>query len=139
MTAHIADLERKLENPKPVQRFSAQESRQRKPVSCYRCGEEGHMSMNCRSETRRTAEPSNHTRNQAAVVCEIFESSSDEEEYYPAKGSRRPGRPKKILPYNKGDKGKRREQTPPVIITRRSRELDTPINSEMEDFNNAAT
>jgi dUTP pyrophosphatase len=120
MTAHIANLEKRINYRQPVQRFDQRRHSERsaereertfprRPPICYRCGEEGHLATDCMTETSRKAQPSNFAKRnsnrprgsyvvQEALSEDDYDWNSEDEEkvlYVPALSNRKPGRPPK--------------------------------------------
>ena len=124
MTAHISDLQRQINSPRPVQRFMAnpttpatgsnaypircfrcnQEGHTLRDCSmpdtriCKRCGEKGHSAARCMTETSRIAS----RPTQINVVTFEEEDFDSDDEYYAnleafpvVENKRKPGRPKK--------------------------------------------
>src|SRR5665213_1867997 len=137
MEAHIAN--QRIQRPyRPIQTYQADPDRrprqgpfrQENPyrfLRCFKCGEEGHMANDCRTETNRQAMPSRrgqeetrrrdraHMAQPDVTFREIF--SSDDEgpnvAYYPA--IRKPGRPSK-KPYQKESQAGSSKGKEPVTI-----------------------
>src|ERR1700757_1353387 len=81
MTAHLGDVVKEIKGRdcRPIQKFAT--TAEKKRGTCYSCGEEGHYSYECMSETKRKAQPSNASRNkeQANIITfeEIGESDGE--------------------------------------------------------------
>jgi hypothetical protein len=109
MTAHLGDVVKEIRERDhcPIQKFAT--TSDKKKGTCYSCGEEGHYSYECMSETKHKAQPSNATtrnKEQANIITFKEIGDSDEEwEVYPAQTTKKdvhkepyrrpPERPKK--------------------------------------------
>jgi len=134
MEAHIANLDRRPY--RPPQAYQAEPDRRRQGpyrqdpnrfMRCFTCGEEGHMSWECRAETNRKAMPSTRGQEEqgrrryganmaqpGVTFTEIFsEDEGPDIAYYPA--IRKPGRPPK-RPYSKEPEQSSSKHKDPVTI-----------------------
>jgi hypothetical protein len=149
MEAHVANLFKKpYQPPRTSERsYNAKPEEKRnydRYLTCYRCGEEGHMARNCQTETTRKATPSQRQQNRdgtymmqtpSMVIREVYEDDDEEEEdvrYYPAIPGRKPG--PKAKPYTRTTPA--RAKNPEVVITPKRKILknEPEVIYEAPDF-----
>ena len=55
--------------------------RQKRTVTCFKCGEEGHYKQNCQTETTTQAAPSNSSRGNQINMIEEYSSDQTDSDY----------------------------------------------------------